>query len=147
MDAEEKNSKQTQSINEDNDVLESTIDDVTHTIIRLTSEKCREEILLNNLASKLQGKDEQSRSKELDKFGETQVQKLEFYQKLLSLLCHVFELLLYLLERKHTPVQLFLFILHQRVDFLDRLDLRIYVRQETDIFAVFMNTETQHSIF
>ena len=86
MDAEEENGKQAQSTDKDNDVLESTIEDVTHTGIGLTSEKCREEILLNNLAGELQGKDEQSRSKELHKFGETQVQKLEFDQKLLSLL-------------------------------------------------------------
>ena len=86
MDAEEENGKQAQSIDKDNDVLESTIEDVTHTGIGLTSEKCREEILLNNLAGELQGKDEQSRSKELHKFDETQVQKLEFDQKLLSLL-------------------------------------------------------------
>ena len=57
------------------------------------------------------------------------------------------KLLLHLLERKHTTIQLFLLLLHQCVDFLYRLDLSIHIGQERDVFSVFVNTQTQHSIF
>lgn len=98
VDTEEEDGQQTQSVDEDYDVLECTVDHITQPRIRLTSKQSRQEVFLYNLAGKLQGEYKQSRGKELHKFSETQIQELELHQKLLSLLSNMIKLLLHLLE-------------------------------------------------